>query len=413
MRLNLNISVSRKHPQRSTFTWFINAALTTLAHVACMNDMSPLQTAKIPATAMPVSVADRIDWLRLARSHRVGPATFIRLLREHGSACAALDALPQIAANAGSKSYQITSLDRITQELAAGAMAGAKLLCLGEDEYPPELSLIDDPPPVLWALGNPALAKRKSIALVGARNSSSLGRRMAQKLAEELSELGFVVASGLARGIDAAAHKAALQGGTIAVLAGGVDVVYPQENAELTAQIAAEGLILSEMPMGMTPQARHFPRRNRIISGLSQAVVVVEGAARSGSLITARNALDQGRDVMAVPGHPFDARASGCNMLIRDGATLVRCAKDVADALNIPTPERVVPSAKPQPAAPQIHGDGARTLINLLGPTPVSEDAVIRQMELPTPVVLELLMGLDMQGLIERHPGGLISRAGP
>ena len=290
-------------------------------------------TAKIPPEALPRSEAGRLDWLRLARSRRVGPATFIRLLREYGSAGAALEALPRIAATAGVGSYAAVSRAEAEAEVRAAETAGARALLLGAPDYPGLLATIADPPPLLWALGDPRLAARPVVALVGARNASALGCRMAARLAAELGQAGFVVASGLARGIDASAHRAALATGTIAAQAGGVDDIYPPENAALAAEIAGAGLRLSEMPMGHAPRAQDFPRRNRIVSGLALGVVVVEGAARSGSLITARNALDQGREVMAVPGNPMDGRAGGCNQLIRDGATLVRSATDVLEAL--------------------------------------------------------------------------------
>ncbi len=233
-------------------------------------------------------------------------------------------------------------------EIDAGRRAGARLIAYGAPGYPAHLADIPDPPPLLWAMGDVAHLARPMVALVGARNASSLGLRMARKLAADLSEAGVVVVSGLARGIDTEAHKAALKGGTVAVMAGGVDVIYPPENAVLAQEIAEKGVRLSEEPMHLQPQARHFPQRNRMISGLARALVVVEAAAKSGSLITARAALDQGRDVLAVPGHPFDARAAGCNMLIRDGATLVRASRDVIEALDLP-----------QAATADAHGDAA------------------------------------------------------
>ena len=238
--------------------------------------------------------------------------------------------------------YAPASRAETEAEWQAAAAAGARPLLLGAAGYPPLLATISDPPPFLWSLGDPAIAARPVVGLVGARNASALGVRMASQLARELGEMGVVVASGLARGIDAAAHRAALATGTIAAQAGGVDAVYPPENAGLAGEIAAHGLRLSEMPMGHAPRPQDFPRRNRIVSGLALGIVVVEGALRSGSLITARNALDQGREVMAVPGNPMDARAGGCNQLIRDGATLVRSAADVAEALavSLPSPPR-------------------------------------------------------------------------
>lgn len=280
----------------------------------------------------PTTEEDTVDRLRLLRSRRVGVATYRRLLTEHGSAAEALKELPIVAKSAGVNDYAICPQGVAIAELKAGQAAGARLLVENTPDYPTTLQDISDAPPLLWVLGDVSLLKRPMIALVGARNASSLGTRMAKRLAEELADEGFAVVSGLARGIDAAAHHGALKGGTIAVMAGGVDVIYPAENTQLAHDIAKSGLRLSEMPMGLQPQARHFPARNRIISGLATAVVVVEAAAKSGSLITARNALDQGRDVLAVPGHPLDARAWGCNMLIRDGATLVRSSKDIIEA---------------------------------------------------------------------------------
>jgi DNA processing protein len=368
-------------------------------------------SAKIPPEALPRSEAARLDWLRLARSRRVGPATFIRLVREHGSAAAALDALPGLAAEAGVRDYAAAPRAEVEAEWQAAAAAGARPLVLGAPDYPPLLATIPDPPPFLWALGAPELAARPAVGLVGARNASALGVRMASQLARELGEMGLVVVSGLARGIDAAAHRAALASGTIAAQAGGVDAVYPPENAGLAAEIAATGLRLSEMQMGHAPRAQDFPRRNRIVSGLALGIVVVEGALRSGSLITARNALDQGREVMAVPGNPMDARAGGCNALIRDGATLVRSAADVAEALalSLSAPSR---PAAPAPAAPAQPRDGlAARLLELLGPTPVAEDVLIRDLGAAPAMVAAALLELELGGGVLRHPGGLVSLA--
>lgn len=257
---------------------------------------------------------DPLLWLRLIRSRRVGPASFHKLLAEHGDVEAALAALPQVARAAGVENYALCPIEVVRHEWATGRALGAQLLLWGQPGYPLPLMDLPDAPPVLWGQGDIGLLARPMVALVGARNASSLGLRMTRRLALGLAEAGQVVVSGLARGIDAEAHQAALQGGTVAVQAGGVDVIYPQENAALAGEIARAGCLLSEQPMGLAPQARHFPQRNRIVSGLARAVVVVEAAARSGSLLTARNALDQGREVLAVPGHPFDARAAGCNI---------------------------------------------------------------------------------------------------
>lgn len=271
---------------------------------------------------------------------------------------------------------------------------------------------------MLWAIGDTELLARPAIALVGARNASSLGTRMARALARDLGGRGYVIVSGLARGIDAAAHLAGLETGTVAVMAGGVDVTYPPENTQLSSDIAARGLRLSEQPMQMSPQARHFPRRNRIISGLAQAVVVVEAAGKSGSLITARDALDQGREVLAVPGHPFDGRAAGCNMLIRDGASLVRNGDDVIAALPA-SPEAVRTSApdRPQtlpPPPPErrslretaaLHAE----ILDRLGPSPVAEDQLIRDLSAPAERVGPVLVDLELEGRISRQTGGLVS----
>ncbi len=370
---------------------------------------------KIPPSALPQSEAEVFAWLRLARSRRVGPSTFIRLLREHQNAEAALAALPQVAAAAGANSYAPCRPDQANAELEAGFKAGAELLCLGTPEYPPHLALIPDPPPVLWAIGDSSLAHRPTVGLVGARNASSLGQRMARILAEDLGANGYTIASGLARGVDTAAHHASLETGTIAVLAGGVDVVYPRENKALWAQIAHQGLVVSEAPIGTSPQARHFPKRNRIISGMALGIVVIEGAAKSGSLITARNALDQGREVMAVPGSPLDPRATGCNMLLRDGAGLVRSGADVIEYLESAT-QGVMAFPKPAPlpvqkSSPPAGTSTHPTLKSLLSSAPISEDTLIRESGLPTPKAMELIFDLEMAGEITRHPGGLLSRA--
>jgi DNA processing protein len=375
------------------------------------DDAAP-RSAKIPPEALPRSEAARLDWLRLARSRRVGPATFIRLIREHGSADAALAALPRIAADAGVRDYAPAPRSASLAEWEAAIAAGARPLLLGAPDYPPLLATIGDPPPLLWALGDPNFAARPSVALVGARNASALGCRMAARLAADLGQAGFVVVSGLARGVDAAAHRAALSTGTIAAEAGGLDVPYPPENANLAAEVAALGLRLSEMPMGHAPRPQDFPRRNRIVSGLALGVVVVEGALRSGSLITARSALDQGREVMAVPGNPLDPRAEGCNQLIRDGAVLVRSAADVAEALAeslggvAPVPTAQPPA--PPPATPA-SDDLPGRILALLGPVPVAEDLLIRTLDLPPAAVAPVLLDLELAGLIARHRGGLLS----
>ena len=370
----------------------------------------------------PTTEDQRLSWLRLLRSRRVGIATFNRLLAEEGSAEAALAALPEVAKKAGVENYTPCPEGVARKEMAAGARIGARLLIRSDPSYPAALRELPDAPPLLWALGDLALLSRPMIALVGARNASSLGLRMARKLAADLGAAGFVVVSGLARGVDAAAHKASLGTGTVAVMGGGVDVLYPSENAVLGREIAAKGLRLSEQPIGLQPMARHFPARNRIISGLARGLVVVEAAARSGSLITARCALDQGRDVLAVPGHPFDGRASGCNLLLRDGATLVRGAEDVIEALGPTHPPEPDPVAEAMqrvadlPAAPQrrslqdtarLHGD----ILARLGPSPVAEDQLVRDLGAPLRTVAPVLTDMELSGQIARHPGGLIAKS--
>lgn len=372
--------------------------------------MTGIHTSSSPPTRPPESGAI-FDQLRLLRSRRVGVATYRRLMSEHGTAAAALLALPEVAKAAGVSSYNVCPEGVIHAELNAGRRAGAILLNQDDPRYPPTLKDIDDAPPLLWALGRTEMLVRPMVALVGARNASSLGTRMAKRLAEELGAAGYVVVSGLARGVDAAAHMAALQTGTIAVQAGGVDVIYPTENTQLAHDIAKDGLRLAENPMGLQPQARHFPARNRIISGLAQAVVIVEAAAKSGSLITARNALDQNRDVLAVPGHPFDARAAGCNMLIRDGATLVRSAADVIEAVGtIAEAAPELPFETPQPHrtlrdVATLHSE----ILSRLGPAPVAEDQLIRDLSQDPKQIAPALIDLELAGKIKRQAGGLLS----
>ncbi|HEY9037351.1 MAG TPA: DNA-processing protein DprA [Roseovarius sp.] len=364
----------------------------------------------------PTTEDDRVSWLRLLRSRRVGVATFYRLLAEHGTAQAALTALPEVAKAACIDGYAPCPEGVVLAEMRAARMARAQMICVTDSLYPDALRDIPDPPPILWAMGDIGALARPKVALVGARNASSLGTRMARALATELSKAGYVIVSGLARGIDTAAHAAAADAGTIAVMAGGVDVLYPAENAKLADEILRCGVRLSEMPMGTQPQARHFPRRNRIISGLAGAVVVVEAAAKSGSLITARNALDQGREVLAVPGHPFDARAAGCNMLIRDGARLIRSAADVIEALpaaQTPQPDLPMPIPDSPPERPPLHeaADLHTRILSRLGPSPLAEDQLIRDLDTPARAVAPALIDLELDGRIRRQPGGLLSLA--
>ena len=367
----------------------------------------------------PTTEDERFSRLRLLRSRRVGATTFYRLMAEHGTAQAALAALPEVASAAGVKGYQPCAEDRIAAEIKAARATKARAVFFDEADYPANLAAVSNAPPMLWIRGDASLLARPKIALVGARNASALGNRMARALSRELAEKGYVIVSGLARGIDASAHHSALKTGTIAVFAGGVDVVYPAENAQLGHDIAAQGLCVSEHPPGLAPRARHFPARNRIVSGLAHAVVVVEAAAKSGSLITARTALDQGRDVLAVPGHPFDARASGCNILIRDGAPLVRNAEDVIEALgptDIPS-KALTPLPLEEPSTtPRVKRSLREThalhmqVLDRLGPTPVAEDQLIRDIQAEAEELTPVLLDLEMDGRITRQSGGLLSK---
>ncbi|WP_299679723.1 DNA-processing protein DprA [uncultured Roseobacter sp.] len=366
----------------------------------------------------PTSEDEQFSRLRLLRSRRVGLTTYKRLLTEHGTAQNALAALPEVARAAGVENYEICPEGVVMAELKAARAAGARLILQGTAAYPDLLDELEDAPPFLWAIGAPELLQRPMISLVGARNASSLGTRMAKALARDLGAEGYIIVSGLARGIDTAVHEASLPTGTIAVQAGGVDVIYPAENADLAHRIADTGLRLSEQPMGLQPTARHFPSRNRIISGLSRATVVVEAATKSGSLITARDALDQGREVLAVPGHPFDARAAGCNQLIREGATLIRSAADVLEALTPlsgDAPELPLePAVKPAPKTNKTLREIAalhRQILSRLSPAPVAEDQLIRDLAVAPADVAPALLDLEMDGKITRRSGGLLSRA--
>ncbi|MET1028354.1 MAG: DNA-processing protein DprA [Dongiaceae bacterium] len=380
---------------------------------------------------------ERLDWLRLARSEGIGPVNFRHLLQRFGTAKAALAALPDLSRRGGrQRAVQPCPVEQAEAEIAAARAIGARHVALGEPDYPLALTAVEDAPALITLRGRAELLGRPQIAIVGARNASANGRKLAQDIARDLASAGRVVVSGLARGIDGAAHLGAFQasheadGGTIAVVAGGIDVLYPPENRDLFDRIGEDGLIVAEMPPRTIPQARHFPRRNRIISGLSQTVIVIEAALRSGSLITARYALDQGREVMAVPGSPLDPRCRGSNQLIRQGALLVEDAGQILEALDdLPglmtaragtQDPRVNFSAMSIPASVSVdqptetvdkkeEDQARREILSQLGPSPVGVDELLRQCQCSAPVMGLVLLELDLAGRLERHPGNRIS----
>lgn len=367
----------------------------------------------------PLTHKERLDWLRLIRSENVGCVTFFRLLERFGSAAAALRALPEMARRGGRPGLRVCPEAEAAREMEALERLGARLIAWGEPDYPPLLVHVEDAPPLISVLGHPHLLAKRAVAVVGARNSSIVGRRMAETLARDLGAAGFVVVSGLARGIDTSAHAGALATGTVAVLASGLDVVYPPENRALQDSIVERGAVISEAPPGTQPLARNFPSRNRIISGISLGVVVVEASPRSGSLITARLALDQGREVFAVPGAALDPRARGTNHLIRQGATLTESAEDVIRVLDEssrrPLAERkryelTAPAAPP--AAPEELDSARRRIVGDMSPVPVTVDEIVRSCSFSPPVVWTVLLELELAGRLERHPGNRVSLIG-
>jgi DNA processing protein len=364
-------------------------------------------------SAAALDHAERRAWLRLARTQNVGPATFAGLIGRFGSAVAALAEVPRLARRGGADNFTIPHDADIDREIERLTKFGGRLVYSCDSDFPFGLAALDQPPPVISVAGRRELLARDMIAMVGARNASALGRKFAGQLAGELGRAGLVVASGMARGIDTAAHEGSLATGTCAVVAGGIDVIYPPENASLYDRIKKDGVIVAEMQFGQTPQARHFPRRNRIISGLSRGVVVVEAAEGSGSLITANYALEQGREVFAVPGSPLDPRAKGTNRLIRDGAVLTETADDVIAVLNAQRTGFRDPGGTPSGAHfNDREVDAIRTqLEELLGPAPVEIDELIRQMGADAALVLAALLELELAGRLERHPGGKVSGA--
>ena len=363
---------------------------------------------------------ERLDWLRLIRSDNVGPATFYHLLRHFGSAAAAIDGLPGLARRGGRRDIRLCQPEEAAAEAERTHAAGARLVAAIEPDYPAPLAAVEDAPPVIALLGSSTMFERPAIGIVGARNASTNGKRFAETMAAELGEAGFVIASGLARGVDTAAHQGALGAGTIAVMAGGVDVCYPPDNARLYDEIVQQGALISEQPMGLQPQGRHFPRRNRLISGLSFGVVVVEAAMRSGSLITARMALEQGREVFAVPGSPLDPRCRGTNNLLRQGAALTESAADVLAALDGRVENRLAQGFAehygdlfdaPAPAeAPAPDLDAARRSVEeILSPSPTMVDELIRDSQMSPASVATVLLELELAGRLERLPGNRVA----
>ncbi|MBT5570722.1 MAG: DNA-protecting protein DprA [Alphaproteobacteria bacterium] len=335
-----------------------------------------------------------------------------------GSAHDAIAGLPELAGRAAGKKLVVPDAGTADAELAQLAACGARLITLGEPDYPVSLAQIDDAPPTLAVRGDVSILSDPGIGIVGARNASTNGQRLAETMARDLADTGLSIVSGLARGIDTAAHHGALvaHGKTVAVMAGGVDIVYPPENQALYERVAEQGAVVSEMPPGLKPQARHFPRRNRIVSGLSLGVVIVEAAQRSGSLITARMAGEQGRDVLAVPGSPLDPRSYGANRLIREGATLVRDASDVLELIH-PMLERSVsvpehPDTVPRQPRLELESDNEKarhSIAECLSPEPVAVDEIVRRCQLTAPVVRTILLELELAGRLERLPGNRVA----
>jgi DNA processing protein len=370
------------------------------------------------STPRSLSESERRAWLRLARTQNVGPVTFAQLISRFGSATASLAELPRLSKRGGGEPLRPPSDADAQEELEKLHKIGGRVIASVEPEFPPGLAAVDPPPPVISVLGHAALLSREMVGIVGARNASALGRKLAERLAAELGQAGFVIASGLARGIDTAAHEGSLAAGTCAVVAGGIDIIYPPENAALYENIKAQGAIISEMPLGQSPQARHFPRRNRLISGLSRGVVVVEASEGSGSLITANYALEQNREIFAVPGSPLDPRAKGTNRLIREGATLTETAEDVIAVLrpmlggNFREPDHGSGGSPLDDRVLDAEADRVRGVIeSALGPAPVDVDELIRFCKAPAAAVLTVILELELAGRLARHSGNRVSWA--
>lgn len=367
--------------------------------------------------SQPLSESEKRCRLRLARTQNIGPVTFRALINQFGNGTDALAALPELAAKGGrSRALKIFPKSKADAEWEAASAIGATLHFLGDTDYPKPLAALEDAPPFICVRGHATLLQTQAIAMVGSRNASVNGKRFAREIAQGLCDAALTVVSGMARGIDTAAHEGAINGATIAVLAGGVDNIYPKENTALYEQICQRGLVVSEMPPGTTPQARHFPRRNRIISGLSFGVVVVEAALRSGSLITARRALEQGREVFSVPGSPLDPRCRGTNDLIRNGAILTESVDDILNELDAIQSRHLKEHDEKQfDARPPQYGDApdmknARaSIMEALGPSPVPIDGLIRETGISPNLVHAILLEIDLAGRLERHAGQRVS----
>ena len=355
-------------------------------------------------------IEDLVDRLRLLRTPGIGPVTFRQLIARFGAPSTALAAVPDLARRGGGNAPALRTVADTEREIARVQKLGGKFLAIEQGLYPRLLAELEDAPPLLIAKGNLNLLDRQAVAIVGARNASAAACRFARGLAHDLGQQDLVVVSGLARGIDSAAHDGALDTGTIGVIAGGIDVFYPPENEERQKALYERGLVLAEMPPGTEPRARHFPYRNRIIAGMSSGTVVVEAAPRSGSLITARLAAEAGREVLAVPGSPLDPRAQGCNQLIRDGATLVQNAADVVEAIRPFASQVRSASSHYEVAADPMNGEDALDIVEeLLGPSPVPVDEIIRLSGAPSGAVQMALLELDLAGRLDRHAGGKVS----
>ncbi|WP_420549687.1 DNA-processing protein DprA [Curvivirga sp.] len=364
-----------------------------------------------------LSYEEKLSRLRLIRSENIGPITFRHLIARYGTAKEALKAIPDIAKQGGRKKpFKLFPLSAAEKEWHQLDKLGGQFIFLNSDEYSFPLSNTETAPPVISVTGNPHLLKERIIGIVGGRNASLNGKKLAHRFAEVLGVEGFTIASGMARGIDTSAHEGSIKSGSIAVLAGGVDIIYPKENSDLYARLKSEGLLVSEMPLGSKPQARHFPNRNRIISGLSEGILVLEAALKSGSLITARFANEQGRDVFAVPGSPMDARSRGCNDLIRHGAAITETPDDILNTLqtqkaNLSEPANHSTFEIPLNQVQECDLDKWRgKLLNALSAEPVSMDDLIRDMDAPASEVICLVIELEITGHLYRHSGNKIAK---